>query len=81
MLHDALDGAPFPRRITPFEQNDDSLPGLLDPALHLQKLDLQLLFLFFILLAPHHPLVGVITILEDILFAEHTDIVTLSLRR
>ena len=41
MLHEALDRAALARRIATFEHHDDSLPGLLDPALHFEKLDLQ----------------------------------------
>ena len=42
MLQEALYRAALAGGVPPFEQQDDTFPGLLYPPLHLQQLDLQL---------------------------------------
>ncbi len=48
VLHEALDRAALAGRVAALEQHDDLLPRLLDPVLHLQQLDLQLLLVVLV---------------------------------
>jgi hypothetical protein len=50
---------PLAGGVTPLEDDDDPLAGLLDPALQLQQLDLQLTLDDLVLAALHPPVVGV----------------------
>jgi hypothetical protein len=59
VLHHALDGAALAGRVAPFEQDDDTLAGLLDPGLQLEQFDLQAVFLIFVTLARQQVLVRI----------------------
>lgn len=59
VFHEALDRAALAGRIAPFEEDHDTLAGLLDPGLQLQKLDLEPIFLPLVIAARHQVLVGV----------------------
>ena len=60
MLDEALDRAALAGRVTALEQHHHPLPGVLDPGLHLQQLDLQVAFETDVLLAAHPLLVRVV---------------------
>jgi hypothetical protein len=59
VLHEPLDGAALAGRVAALEQDDQPLPGGLDPVLELQQLDLQQSLGPFIFLAPHPLGVGI----------------------
>ena len=50
VLHEALDGAPLAGGIAALEDQHDPVPGVLDPVLQLEQLDLQLPLLVVVLL-------------------------------
>ncbi len=58
VLHEAVDGAVLTGGVAPLEQDDDALPLGLDPALHLEQLDLQRLQLGAVGVPLHHLGVG-----------------------
>jgi len=64
VLHETLDGAALAGGVTALEQRHDALPRFLDPALHLQEFDLELLFMDVVGLTGHPRLVGVGTAAE-----------------
>ena len=61
VLHKPFDGAPLARRIPPFKNNHDFLPGFLHPSLQLKQFDLQLILGGFVILTQHKILVRVAT--------------------
>ena len=48
MFHVALDRAALARSVPAFADDDDFLPGLLDPVLDLQQFDLQFAFVMLV---------------------------------
>ena len=58
MLHKALDRTPLTRRIATFEQHHNLLPGVLDPSLHLEQLDLEVSFFLLVILSGNFIFVG-----------------------
>ena len=66
MLHEALDGSSFARRVASFKQNERSSHLKLRPiSVRFEKLHLQEVFLLLVGLALHFGLVGVDTMLEN----------------
>jgi hypothetical protein len=59
VLHEALDAAALARGVATFEQHDEPLLRLLDPALRLQELDLQQPLRLLVLLATQALVVGI----------------------
>ena len=53
MLIEALDCPALAGGVTPLEDQEQALPSLLDPALNLEKLDLQLAFFGLVLGTAH----------------------------
>ncbi len=62
VFHEAFDGPSFAGCVPSFEENDDLLPGGLDPGLEFEEFDLELVFLIFVGLAQHQVAVGVTTL-------------------
>src|SRR5208283_5398560 len=65
VLHEALDGAALARRVPAFEQDDQTLAGLLDPALRLQQLALEFEHVRLVRRRAHRALVGILAGLEQ----------------
>ncbi len=59
-LGEPLDGAALPGGVAPLADDHDARPGLLDPALHLQQLDLEDPLAPLVLPAAQLPVVGVV---------------------
>ena len=62
VLHEALDRAALAGGVAALEQDDDLLPGLLDPGLQLEQFDLQPVLLALVALARQQVLVRVAAI-------------------
>ena len=62
VFHEAFDGATLAGRVPALTKQHDPLPGFLDPALHLEQFNLQLLLFRLVLVAPHFFRVGVVGI-------------------
>jgi hypothetical protein len=65
MPGETLDRAAFARRVTSLEQNDNALPGLLDPALRLELLALKFKHVRVARLRAHEGFVGILAGLEQ----------------
>ncbi|MCY1293467.1 hypothetical protein D9M70_427270 [compost metagenome] len=59
VFHEAFDGAALAGGIAAFEQDHHALPALAHPGLELEQLDLQPVFLLFVIAARHQVLVRV----------------------
>ena len=59
VLHEALDRAALAGGVAAFEQDHHALPGVLDPGLQLEQLDLQAVLLALVVAARHQVLVRV----------------------